>query len=188
MDLLLADPLPVAQESIPFTPHCSHLGLRSVGIVAMILGTAEHFRPLENLEMASHRNVYQSWGAPERLAVWVAGAGFAVSALLMLSCGSAANSDWGLFDLRAPVQAAFVLLWPSSILLRGAHTAQGSAILFLFSAALNAGYYVFVSLSAFLLCGKLEAIFPAAPAHVAAVRVYRAPKLVRRPKISNGLD
>jgi hypothetical protein len=156
------------------------------GIVYMI--SSAHIRLSENLEMASRRNGYQSWGVPERIAVWAASTGFAVSALLMISYRDGANSAWGLFDLRAPIQAAFVFVWPTSLLLRGAHTAEGSAILFLFSAALNAGYYVFVSLAAFLLYGKLEPIFPAAYGHVAAVRVYRAPKLVRRAKISNGLD
>jgi hypothetical protein len=164
------------------------MGHPSMGIVDMISLTAGHTRPWENLAMASRRNGYQSWGVPERIATWAASTGFAVSALLMISYRDAANSAWGLFDLRAPIQAAFVFLWPSSLLLRGAHTAEGSAILFLFSAALNAGYYVFVSLAAFLLHGKLESIFPAAHGNVAAVRVYRAPKLVRRAKISNGLD
>jgi hypothetical protein len=130
--------------------------------------------------MASHRNDYQGWGLPERIAAWAATTGFAVSALLMLASSSAISSNWGLFDLRPSIQAAFAFLWPSSALLHGAHTSQGIRILFLFSAALNAAYFVFVSLGAFLLYEKLDSGFPATNMSVAAVRVYSAPKLHRR--------
>ena len=52
-----------------------------------------------------------------------------------------------LLPASAHVQSSFealcVLLWPSAILLLGAQTTQGAVALFLLSACLNAGYFVF---------------------------------------------
>ena len=138
--------------------------------------------------MTSRQNFYENWGAPERIAAWAAATGFGISALLMNAYRDAVNSAWGLFDQHAPIQAAFALLWPTSILLRGAQSSQGLAILFLLSAALNAAYFVFVSLTAFLLYEKMESGFPASNMSVAAVRAYSAPKLMRHSKSTYQLD
>ena len=138
--------------------------------------------------MAARSNGYQGWGVPERIAAWAAGAGFGFSALAMLLYQAASNGAWGGIELRAAMETLFVFLWPSAILLTGAQTAEGGAILFLFSATLNAGYFVFVSLGAYLLYGKLEASFATAShSNVAPLRVYSAPRIVRRVGASNPL-
>lgn len=91
------------------------------------------------------------------IALRAAAAGFVASVALM--------SVWWelgrLFPSNDHVQSSFeavcILLWPSAILMLGAQTNQGSAALFLLSACLNAGYFVFaVSLLA-LAIEKLRA-------------------------------
>ena len=77
------------------------------------------------------------------IALRAAAAGFVASVALM--------SVWWelgrLFPSNDHVQSSFeavcILLWPSAILMLGAQTNQGSAALFLLSACLNAGYFVF---------------------------------------------
>jgi hypothetical protein len=124
----------------------------------------------------------ENWGVTERIAAWAAGAGFGLSALLMLVYRAAAENATTGYDLRTAMETAFVFIWPSAILMTGAQSTQGGAILFLFSATLNAAYFVFVSLSAYLLYGKLEKSIAAATAHanVIPLRAYSAPKMARR--------
>src|SRR5882672_8957345 len=45
--------------------------------------------------------------------------------------------------VQSSFEAVCVLLWPSAILMLGAQTTQGALALFLLSACLNAGYFVF---------------------------------------------
>jgi hypothetical protein len=122
------------------------------------------------------------WGVPERIAAWAAGAGFGLSAILMLAYRAVGNGATGGLAFRAAMESAFVLIWPSAILMTGAQSTKGGAILFLLSAALNAAYFVFVSLSAYLLYGKLEKSFAtaSAQANVIPLRAYNAPKIARR--------
>jgi hypothetical protein len=82
----------------------------------------------------------------QRLALRAAIAGFltsfALGGLLLL------------MQRLAPVAALFqtsfeavcVLLWPSAVLMIGAKSAHGGAVLFLLAACLNAGYFVFAAL------------------------------------------
>jgi hypothetical protein len=126
---------------------------------------------------------------PERIATWAAGTGFGLSALLLLVYRAAANGAWGGIEFRSALEAAFVLVWPSSILMKGAQSSQGGAILFLFSAALNAAYFAFVSLSAYLLYGKFETLFDSGAAgNAVPLRVYSAPRLMRRASSANPLS
>jgi hypothetical protein len=77
------------------------------------------------------------------VALRAAAAGFLASVALM-------STWWELgrfFPSNTHVQSSFeavcVLLWPSAILMLGAQTTQGVVALFLLSATLNAGYFVF---------------------------------------------
>jgi hypothetical protein len=77
------------------------------------------------------------------IALRAAAGGFIASMILM-------SAWWELgrfFPSNTHVQSSFeavcVLLWPSAILMLGAQTTQGAVALFLLSACLNAGYFVF---------------------------------------------
>jgi len=124
---------------------------------------------------------FKNWGTPERIAVWAGSLGFALSVILLLLYFAAGNSaDSGML-WRTSLENLSVLLWPSAILLAGAQTIRGGMVLFLLSASLNAGYYVFISLSGYLVCRKLEAFTASTRVLQAApVRVYHAPRLIQR--------
>src|ERR1700676_1515998 len=82
----------------------------------------------------------------QRVALRAAIAGFLTSVgliLLQFAIGRFAPAS---AQLQAFLEAACVLLWPSAVLLLGAQTAHGGVVLFLLSACLNAGYFVFVAL------------------------------------------
>lgn len=82
----------------------------------------------------------------QRDAIRAAIAGFLTCvalAVVQFAIDRAAPSD---ASLQTSFEAACILLWPSSVLMLGAQTAQGKAVFFLLSACLNAGYFVFAQL------------------------------------------
>jgi len=113
----------------------------------------------------------------QRIAVRAASTGIAASIMLgslklimdRLAPGSA--------QLRASFEAVCTLLWPSALLLLGAQTPHGQAVLFVMSACLNAGYFVF---GAMLIAGLLDKVRSnaqiGAPARVLA-RTYSSPRV-----------
>jgi hypothetical protein len=120
----------------------------------------------------------RTWGAPERIAAWAGSLGLALSVLFLALYLNAGNS--ASVVSRAALEPLFILLWPSAILMTGAQTFSGAAILFLLAASLNAGYYVFISLAGYLVCRKLELFAASAGALQAApVRRYQAPRLIQ---------
>jgi hypothetical protein len=124
---------------------------------------------------SSFKNAIKNWGAPERLAAFAAATGFGISVILSAIYVAAGP------ELRASLETLFVFLWPSSLLLMGARSITGQAILFVLSAALNAGYFVFLALGAYSVYYKLssasEQISAAVPA---AARAYQAPAIAKR--------
>lgn len=96
------------------------------------------------------------WGGPERAAFWAAAAGFAMSFVYLLIFGVAAELEPGIARAPSSLEGLVVFLWPSSILLLGAHTVHGKVVLFLLSAFLNAGYYTFLALFACLVLEKFR--------------------------------
>jgi hypothetical protein len=117
----------------------------------------------------------------QRIAVRAASAGFAASALLGVLKLTMDRIAPGSAQLRASFDAVCALLWPSAMLLLGAQTPRGQAVLFVMSACLNAGYFVF---GAMLIAGLLERL--RAPDQVVAharlsARAYSSPRVsVRR--------
>jgi hypothetical protein len=130
--------------------------------------------------MVSLSKRFKNWGAPERIAAWAGSLGFTLSVIFLSLYLNAGNSASAAVLSRAALEHLFILLWPSAILMTGAHTFSGAAILFLLAASLNAGYYVFISLSGYLVCRKLEFFAASAGSLEAApVRVYQAPRLIQ---------
>ena len=126
-------------------------------------------------QLASFKNVIKHWGAPERLAAFAAACGFGISVILCAIYVAAGP------ELRASLETLFVFLWPSSLLLIGSRSITGEAILFVLSAVLNAGYFVFLAMGAYSIYYKLssasEQISAAVPA---AARGYQAPAIAKR--------
>jgi len=132
---------------------------------------------------------FKNWGTPERIAAWAGSLGFALSVILLSLYFAAGNSaDSGML-WRTSLENLSVLLWPSAFLLAGAQTLRGGIVLFLLSASLNAGYYVFISLSGYLVCHKLE-VFTASSRmlQAAPVRVYHAPRLIQHVPASRSFN
>jgi len=138
-------------------------------------------------------NRFGSWGTPERIAAGAAGIGFSLSVFFLYLHGAVGNAGADGLELRAALEKIFVFFWPSAVLLTGTRTLQGGVALFLLSASLNAVYYVFVSLAAYVIHSKLSAkleflnalIRPsntATPAvvRVAAFRGYLTPRILQR--------
>lgn len=103
--------------------------------------------------MQDQNSSSQSWGSPERLALSAASCGFVLSFILGAAYRSA--DLHGAVQLQNFLETCFAFLWPSSVLLLGAKTAQGRAILFLLSAFLNAGYFTFLSVAGYALFEKI---------------------------------
>jgi hypothetical protein len=82
----------------------------------------------------------------QRLARGAAALGFLTSATLMALELAIQRLAPATAQLQSPFEAACVLLWPSVILMLGAQTSHGGIVLFLLSACLNAGYFVFASM------------------------------------------
>ena len=101
----------------------------------------------------------------QRIAFQAAAAGFASSLALLLLYFSVERVSASLL-LQSALYTACVLLWPSGILLLGAHTAHGGVALFLLSACINSGYFVFMAM---LLVTALERI------HSRSIWLLRSP-------------
>ena len=84
----------------------------------------------------------------QRMALRAAAAGILASLALISLKFAIAHFAPGSVQLQSPMEAAYLLLWPSAVLLLGAQTAQGGVVLFLLSACLNAGYFVFATMLA----------------------------------------
>jgi hypothetical protein len=89
----------------------------------------------------------------QRIALRAAAAGFMASVALISLKFLFAQVAPTSASLQSSMEAAYMFLWPSAVLLLGAQTAQGGVVLFLFSACLNAGYFVFATM---LLAAALE--------------------------------
>ena len=113
----------------------------------------------------------------QRIAMRAACAGIAASVLLGLLKLIMDRVAPGSAQLRASFEAVCALLWPSAMLLLGAQTPRGEAVLFLMSACLNAGYFVF---GAMLVAGLIDKFRSSAqiptPARVSA-RAYSSPRV-----------
>jgi hypothetical protein len=124
----------------------------------------------------------------QRIAVRAAGAGLTASVLLGTLKLTMDRIAPGSAQLRASFEAVCALLWPSAMLLLGAQTPRGEAVIFVMSACLNAGYFVF---GAMLIAGLLERL--RAPEQVAAharvaTRAYSSPRVsVRRAPSASSL-
>jgi hypothetical protein len=82
----------------------------------------------------------------QRIAVFAATAGFAASTILIFLKLAADRLAPANAQLHSSFEAACALLWPSAVILLGAQTFHGGLVLFLLSAVLNAGYFVFASM------------------------------------------
>ena len=80
--------------------------------------------------------------------------GFSCSVLLVLAHAASARATGS--ALQSSLENSFVFLWPSAVLLLGAQSHTGQAILFFFSACLNAGYYTFAALLFYIAAGHLR--------------------------------
>jgi hypothetical protein len=77
------------------------------------------------------------------IALRAAVSGFLVSVALMSAWWELGRLLPANAHLQSSFEAVCLLLWPSAILMLGAQTTQGAVALFLLSASLNAGYFVF---------------------------------------------
>jgi hypothetical protein len=100
----------------------------------------------------------------QRIAWYAACAGIGTSLLL-----AALRFLPGTASLHSSVEVACIPLWPSAILLLGAQSTQSGAVLFVLSAALNAGYFVFATMLVAAAFEKKHARVHA-PAKVAVAR------------------
>lgn len=82
----------------------------------------------------------------QRVALRAAFAGFLTSVVLILLQFAIGRLAPLSAQLQSSFEAVSVLLWPSAVLLLGAQTSHGGVVLFLLSACLNAGYFVFARL------------------------------------------
>ena len=124
----------------------------------------------------------------QRIAARAAGAGFAASTMLGVLKLTMDRIAPGSAHLRASFDAICALLWPSAMLLLGAQTPRGQAVLFVMSACLNAGYFVF---GATLIAGLLERLRASDQVVVHArvpARAYSSPRVsVRRTTSTSSL-
>jgi hypothetical protein len=100
----------------------------------------------------------------QRIARYAACAGVATSVLL-----AALRFLPGTASLHSSVEVACILFWPSAILLLGAQSLEGGVVLFIVSAILNAGYFVFATMLVAAVFEKKRARIQA-PAKVAVAR------------------
>lgn len=112
----------------------------------------------------------------QRLAVQAACAGFAASVLLGVLKLIMDRVAPGSAQLRVSFEAVCALLWPSAALLLGAQTAQGQAALYIMSACLNAGYFVFGAMLIAGMLDKARSHSSKSPAGVLA-RAYSSPQV-----------
>lgn len=77
------------------------------------------------------------------MALRAAVSGFLVSVALMSAWWELGRLLPASAQVQSSFEAVCVLLWPSAILMLGAQTTQGAVAVFLLSACLNAGYFVF---------------------------------------------
>jgi hypothetical protein len=114
----------------------------------------------------------------ERAALGAAATGFAMSFVLLFTAGTHFAST---AHPSSPLEAFSAFLWPGSLLMLGAHSAQGQVVLFLISAFLNAGYYSFATLLACAITEKFRAQLPARiPVTVSVPRVHPAAGIAER--------
>ena len=135
--------------------------------------------------LSPDQNAKQIMDRFQRIAVRAAAAGMAASVMLGALKLTMDRIAPGSAQLRTSFEAVCALLWPSAMLLLGAQTPQGQAVLFVMSACLNAGYFVF---GAMLVAGLLEKLRAqrqvAAPAS-AANRAYSSPRVTVKPVSSS---
>jgi hypothetical protein len=138
-------------------------------------------------------NRFENLGTPERVAAGAAAIGFGMSVFFLYLHGAVGNAGANGLELRAALEKVFVLFWPTAILLVGTHTLQGGIPLFLLSASLNAVYYVFVSLAAYIFHSKFSEKLEAFKVFIhssnagtpsivraAAFRAYQTPRIIQR--------
>ena len=92
----------------------------------------------------------------QRIAMRAATAGVSASILLGLLKVSMDRVAPASAQLRASFEMVCALLWPSAVLLLGAQTPRGQAVLFVMSACLNAGYFVFGAMFAAGMLNKVR--------------------------------
>jgi hypothetical protein len=136
----------------------------------------------------SDKHAEQIMARFQRIAVRAASAGVAASAMLGVLKLTMDRMAPGSVQLRTSFEAVCALLWPSAMLLLGAQTPNGQAALFIMSACLNAGYFVF---GAMLIAGLLERLRShdqvVAHARVSS-RAYSSPRVsVRRTSSTSSL-
>jgi hypothetical protein len=124
----------------------------------------------------------------ERIALRAACAGIAASTLLGLLKLTMDQVAPGSAQLRVSFEAVCALLWPSAVLLLGAQTVYGQAVLFVMATCLNAGYFVFGAMLIADLLDKAGSHSEVeAPVRVAA-RAYASPRVtVKRISSSRSL-
>jgi hypothetical protein len=138
--------------------------------------------------LSPYKNAKEIMARFERMAVRAACAGIAASMTLGMLKLAIDRVAPGSAQLQVSFEAVCALLWPSAVLLLGAQTPHGQAVLFVMAACLNAGYFVF---SAMLVAGLLDKVHSPAqvgmPARVAA-RAYIGPRVtVKRTSSSRSL-
>ena len=104
---------------------------------------------------------HNAWGTTERAALLAAASGFAVSFVFLLTHGISAELRASASYAPTSLDATSFFLSPSSILLLGAQSAQGTIVLSLLSAFLNAGYYTFAMLLILGIREKFRSVSPA---------------------------
>jgi hypothetical protein len=93
----------------------------------------------------------------QRLAIRAGIAGFLTSATLLGFRHMLNGVEPGYWHLQSSIEAVCVLLWPSAVLMLGAQTTQGGVALFVLSACLNAGYFVFAAMFLAAVADKVRA-------------------------------
>jgi len=126
---------------------------------------------------STRENAKQIMDRFQRIAVRAASAGIAASVILGVLKLITDRAAPGSAQLRASFETVCALWWPSAALLLGAQTPRGQAALFVMSACLNAGYFVF---GAMLIAGLLDKVRSqaeaAAPGRLLA-RAYSSPRV-----------
>ena len=123
---------------------------------------------------------------PERFAAMAAGLGFVVSLVGLLAYVYAGHHPLLGASFRSSLEASFVFLWPSAILMLGAQSLQGQIVLFLLSASLNAGYFGAIALLVYVVRHKLQTAAQRATPALATARnssahSLRQPVATRQP-------
>jgi len=104
---------------------------------------------------------HNGWGITERAALLAAAAGFTVSFVFLLAHGISTELQASAPYAPTTLDATYFFLSPSSTLLLGAQSAQGTIVLSLLSAFLNAGYYTFAMLLILGIREKFRSVSPA---------------------------